>query len=74
MFVYGGCSEIVDSSYTRVVCAYAFQILSDVLREVWDFAIVVDGLTHKGMSYLDVRMHFNWKGELLNFHLMAIPL
>ena len=57
-----------------VLCADVLQILSDVLREVWDFSIAVDGLTHQGMSYLDVHVCFHWKGELLGFHLMAIPL
>ena len=74
MSVYGGCRDVVASYYTRVVCADALQILSDVLKEVWDFSIAVDGSTHQGISYMDVRVRFHWKGELLNFHLMAIPL
>ena len=74
MAVYGGCSDFVASYYTRIVCADTLQILSYVLREVWDFAIGVDESNHQGMSYLDVRVHFHLKGELLNFHLMAIPL
>ena len=35
--VYGGCRDVVASYYTRVVCADALQILSDVLKEVWIF-------------------------------------
>ena len=74
MAVYGGCSDFVASYYTRIVCADTLQILSYVLREVWDFAIAVDGSTHQGNSYLDVRVRFHWKGEITNFHLMVIPL
>ena len=74
MAVYGGCSDIAASSYTRIVCTDVLQILSDVMREVWYFSIAVNGSTHQGMSYLDVRMCFNWKEELLNFHLIAIML
>lgn len=74
MSVYGGCSDVVAAEYTRFVCAYALQILSDVLRNLWAFSLALDGATHQGMSYLDVRIRFEWKGSLLNFHLMAIPL
>lgn len=74
MAVYGGCSYLVTSSYTRIVCANALQILSDVLKEVWAFSVALDGSTHQGFSYLDIRVRFHWKGELLNFHLMALPL
>ena len=71
---YGGCSDVVASNYTRFVCAYALQILSDVLGSRWAFAIALDGSTHQGLSYLDVRVRFEYIGILFNFHLMAIPL
>jgi hypothetical protein len=72
--IYGGCSAVVASNYTRLVCAYCLQTLSDVLRQVWAFSIALDGSIHQGMSYLDVRVPFHFAGKLLNFHLMAIPL
>ena len=74
MALYGFCSGVVASYYTHIVYADVLQILLNVLREVWDFAIAVDWSTHQGMPYMDVRMHFHLKGGLLNFHLMAIPL
>ena len=74
MVVYVGCSDVVASSYTRAVCADSMQIFLDVMREVWDFAIEVYGSTRQGMSYLYVCVRFHWKGELLKFHLMPIPL
>lgn len=74
MSVYGGCSDVVASNYTRIVCAHSLQKLSDVMQNVWAFSLALDGSTHQGMSYLDVRIRFHWKGKLLNFHLMAIPL
>ena len=72
--LYGGCSDVVASNYTRFVCAYALQILSDVLETTWAFSIALDGSTHQGLSYLDLRVRFQLKGKLFNFHLMAIPL
>jgi hypothetical protein len=72
--IYGGCSAVVASNYTWLVCAYCLQTLSDVLRQVWAFSIALDGSIHQGMSYVDVRVRFHFAGKLLNFHLMAIPL
>lgn len=72
--MFGGCSDVVASSYIRVVCAASLQILSDSLSKIWAFSIAFDGSTHQGMSYLDVRVRFVVKSVLYNFHLMAIPL
>jgi hypothetical protein len=70
----GGCSAVVASNYTRLVCAYCLQTLSDVLRQVWAFSIALDGSIHQGMSYVNVRVRFHFASKLLNLHLMAIPL
>ena len=72
--MYGGCSDVVASNYTRIVCAASLQIISDCLSRVWAFYIVLDGSTHQGMSYLDARVRFEMNSVLHNFHLMAIPL
>jgi hypothetical protein len=74
MSVYGGCSDALASNYTRIVCAALLQILSDALLQVWAFSLALDGSTHMGKSYLDVRVHFVWLNVLYNFHLLAIPL
>jgi hypothetical protein len=72
--MYGGCTATVASNYTRFVCAYCLQVLSDVLRQVWAFSITLDESIHQGKSYLDIRVRFHVRGKLFNFHLMAIPL
>ena len=30
--------------------------------------------THMATSYLDIRIRLHWKGSILNFHLLAIPM
>ena len=74
MSVFGGCSDVVASNYTCIVCAPSLQILSDIMQQTWAFTPAFDGTTHQGMSYLDVQTRFHINGSLLNFHLMAIPL
>ena len=74
MSVFGGCSDVVASNYTCIVCAHSFQIFSDIMHQTWAFTLAFDGSTHQGMSYLDVQTRFHLNGCLFNFHLIAIPL
>ena len=52
----------------------SLQILADILLKLWSFSIALDSSTHQGMSYLDIRIQFHWKGSIQNFHLRTIPL
>ena len=72
--LYSGCDENEVSKSARIVCAHSLQILSESIGQVWWFPLAIDGATHQGMSYLDVRVRFHWKGEMLDYHLMALPL
>ena len=72
--LYGGCDENEVAKNARIVCAHSLQILSEIIGQVWCFSLAIDGATHQGMSYLDVRVRFHWKGEMLNYHLIALPL
>ena len=54
MSVFGGCSDVVASNYTCIVCAHSLQILSDIMQQTWAFTLAFDGSTHQEMSYLDV--------------------
>ena len=54
MSVFGGCSDVVASNYTCIVCAHSLQIISDIMQQTWEFTLAFDGSTHQGMSYLDV--------------------
>ena len=73
MSIFGGCSDVVASNYTCIVCAHSLQILSDIIQQTWAFTLAFDGSTHQGMSFLDVQTRFHINGCLFNFHLMAIP-
>ena len=32
--IFGGCSDVVASNYTHIVCAHSFQILSDIVANL----------------------------------------
>jgi hypothetical protein len=52
------------------------QMIADMLDDdmVWGFALAGDGSTHRGQSSFDLRMRICLKGQLLNLHLVAIPM
>ena len=54
MSVFGGCSDVVASKYTFIICVHSLQILSEIMQQTWAFTLAFDGSTHQGMSYLDV--------------------
>lgn len=66
------------ATLSRVVCAIALQLLSDLLCGVWAFSIAADASTDQlGNSHLDIRLRlttFEIGGDMLSFHLLAIPL
>jgi hypothetical protein len=74
MSIFGGCSDVVTSNYTHIVCAHSLQIISDIMQQTWALTLAFNRSTHQGMSYLDVQTRFHINGSLFNFHLMAIPL
>jgi hypothetical protein len=72
--IYGGCSELIASNYTRVACTVALHILSQALEHVSGLSIALESSTLHGMSYLDVRIWFSLHDVICNFHLLALPL
>jgi hypothetical protein len=54
MSIFGGCSDVVASSYTCIVCAHSLQILSEIVQQTWAFTLAFDGSTHQGIYYLDL--------------------
>lgn len=70
----GSVSEGKAASFARFVCALNLQSLKDLLVRVWTFSVAMDMSTHMATSYLDIRIRLHWKGSILNFHLLAIPM
>ena len=69
----GNCNDMIVAKYVRVVCAVAFQNISQLLSKAWAFAIAVDGSDCQTTSYIEVRVRLYSTGRLLNYHLISIP-
>jgi hypothetical protein len=50
------------------------QYLKELFKKIWAFSIGHDAGNNAGSSYLDIRMHCFFKGDLQNLHLLAIPM
>ena len=68
------CGDHLVASYVAVQCAANFQRISDLLRRSWTFSIALDGATHQGTSYLDLRARVYDGFVLHNFHIYALPM
>ncbi|OWZ12921.1 hypothetical protein PHMEG_00013840 [Phytophthora megakarya] len=62
------------SCVCRVACAVNFQTIKDALRDVWAFAIALERGHGAGSPYLDMRVRFEREGQLLDFHLVSVPI
>lgn len=70
----GSCSEGAVAKYARFVCALNLQQLKEILAKSWTFSVAMDMSTHMSTSYLDIRIRLHWEDDILNFHVLAIPL
>lgn len=66
-------TESTVRHYVRFVLAIYLSAMKELLERTWGFSVMVDGATHKGRGYLDVRLSFAVAGRIRNFHLLAIP-
>jgi hypothetical protein len=72
-----GCvSDGEASSFSRIVCAFGLQILSDLMSRSWAFAVASDVSTDGfGHHHLGVWVSGVEVGDdVLSFHLLAVPL
>jgi len=74
MGILGSLSDNEVSKHCRIVCAISLQWLKELLSNVWAFSIATDAGNNSGSAYLDLRVRFYLKGNLHNFHLLAIPM
>ena len=70
----GSVFEGKVAAFARFVFALNLQSLKNLLARVWTFSVAMDMSTHLATSYLDIRILLPWKGSILNFHLLTIPM
>ncbi|KAF4041411.1 hypothetical protein GN244_ATG06410 [Phytophthora infestans] len=64
----------LPSKYARFVCAMNLQKIKVLLCASWTFSIALDMSTHMSVSYLDTRIRLFHCGQIINLHLLAIPM
>jgi hypothetical protein len=74
MGVLGSVSDVEVAHHCRIVCAINLQYLKEIFKSVWAFAIAIDAGNNAGTAYLDIRMRCYFKGNVQNFHILAIPM
>lgn len=72
----GSINETYVCRYARFSCALSLQNISEMLMtpNFRAFSIYFDMSTHQGMTYLDIRLRLCWQGEILNFHIVSVPV
>ena len=72
----GSINKATVCRYAHFICALSLQNISEMLMtlSVWAFSIALNMSTHQGVSYLDIRICLCWQGEILNLHLVSVPV
>lgn len=61
--------------FVRVLIAVAFQTISNVINDLWIWAIwlATDASSHFGVTLLDPRVRVCVRGILYNLHIVLVP-
>ena len=72
----GSISDGQVSNFARVLVAINLETIQRLLNlhSVLAFSLAFGGSTHRGTSYLWIRVRVHNDGEILNLHLLAVPM
>ena len=70
MWAYG---DHLVVSYISVQRAANFQRILDLLQRLWNFSVALDGATHQGTSYLDLRAQIYDGFIIHNINIYVLP-
>jgi hypothetical protein len=68
---------IINSTRTSwSLVAVVLQQIALILdnESVWAMSLAGDGSTHRGQSFFDLRLRICYRGDLVNLHLVALPM
>ncbi len=71
-----GITDLMVGQYVHILVSSTLQQIADCLDDesVWAMLLAGDGSTHRGHSFFDLRIRIYFHGQLLNLHLVAIPM
>jgi len=71
-----GLNDRIVGQYTHVLVTIALQQIADILDDesVWAMSLTGDGNMHHSQSFFDLHGRIYYHGELVNLHLVAMPM
>jgi hypothetical protein len=71
-----GLNDYIVDQYTHVLVVVTLQQITGILdnESIWAMLLVGDGSAHRGQSFFDLRVRVCYRGELVNLHLVAMPM
>jgi hypothetical protein len=71
-----GLNDCIVGQYTRVLVVVTLQQIAFILDDesVWAMSLAGDGSTHRDQSFFDLRLRVCYHGDLVNLHLVALPM
>jgi hypothetical protein len=71
-----GLNDRIIDQYMRVLVVVALQQIADILDNdsVWAMSLAGDGSAHRDRSFFDLRVRVYYRDELVNLHLVVMPM
>jgi hypothetical protein len=71
-----GLNDCIVGQYTRILVDVALHQIALILDDesVWAMLLAGDGSTHRDQSFFDLRLRVCYRGNLVNLHLVALPM
>jgi hydrogenase maturation factor len=71
-----GITTLMVGQYVRVLVGSTLQQIADGFDDesVSAMSLAGDGSTHRGQSFFNLRVRIYFRGQLLNLHMVAIPM
>jgi hypothetical protein len=71
-----GLSDRIVDQYMHVLVVVAFQQITSIFDDepVWAMSVAGNRSAHRDQSFFDLHVHVYYRGELVNLHLVAMPM
>jgi hypothetical protein len=69
-------NDYIVGQYTHVLVIVALQQIALILdnESVWAMSLAGDGSMHRAQSFFDLRLRVCYRSDLVNLHLVALPM
>jgi hypothetical protein len=69
-------NDLIVGQYTCVLVAVTLHQIADMVdhESIWAMLLAGDSSTHHGQSFFNMRLRVYYRGNLVNLHLVAMPM